>query len=165
VNPRRTPQGIRGRHFANQSANVVWHGRTSDAVSALPRPEQTKAAAMPRDDCLGFDDMNRRPPILPGVGEPRPEETVRCREAKTLAAGSIHDAELVPKGDDFQVQRGTRLDDKSERNDQRNDDGRHECRLYRRTPATPIDATRTEFSATTGDSHHAGLDTRETFLS
>ena len=31
--------------------------------------------------------------------------------------------------DDFQVQRGARLDDKSERVEQRDDDGRHDCRL------------------------------------
>jgi hypothetical protein len=62
---------------------------------------------MPRDDCLWFDDMNGRPPVAPGLREPRPEETVGRREAKTWAAGSIHDGELVSKRDDFQVQRGT----------------------------------------------------------
>jgi hypothetical protein len=56
---------------------------------------------MPRDDRLLFDDMNGRPPVAPGVREPRPEETVRRREAKTWAAGSIHDGELVPKRDDL----------------------------------------------------------------
>ncbi len=70
---------------------------------------------MPRDDRLRFDDMNGRPPVAPGVREPHPEETVRRREVKTWAAGSIHDRELVPERDDFQVQRGARLDDKSER--------------------------------------------------
>jgi hypothetical protein len=51
--------------------------------------------------------MNGRLPVAPGLREPRPEETVGRREAKTWAAGSIHDGELVSKRDDFQVQRGT----------------------------------------------------------
>ena len=61
---------------------------------------------MPRDDCLWFDDKNGRPPVAPGLREPRPQETVGRREAKTWAAGSIHDGELVSECDDFQVQRG-----------------------------------------------------------
>jgi hypothetical protein len=39
------------------------------------------------------------------------------------------DGQLVSERDDFQVQRGARLDEKSERVEQRNDDGRHDCRL------------------------------------
>jgi hypothetical protein len=58
------------------SAHVMSHRWAAGAVSAFPRPEQAKPAAMPRDDCLRFDDMNSRPPVAPGVREPRPEETV-----------------------------------------------------------------------------------------
>lgn len=42
---------------------------------------------------------------------------------------SIDDGQLVSERDDFQVQRGARLDEKSERVEQRHDDGRHDCRL------------------------------------
>jgi hypothetical protein len=103
VNPRRTPERIGRRQLTEQSANILRYPRTSDAMSAFPRPEQTKAAAMPRDDRLRFDDVNGRPPVAPGVREPCPEKTVRRRKAKTWAAGSVHDSELVPKRDDFQV--------------------------------------------------------------
>ena len=41
----------------------------------------------------------------------------------------MDDGQLMAERDDFQVQRGARLDDKSERVEQRNDDGRHDCRL------------------------------------
>ena len=41
----------------------------------------------------------------------------------------MDDGQLVSERDDFQVQRGARLDEKSERVEQRNDDGRHDCRL------------------------------------
>ena len=80
---------------------------------------------MPRDDCLGFDEMNGRPPVAPGLREPRPKETVRRRQGKTGTAGSIHDGELVSERDDLQVQRGARLEEKSERVEQRDDNGRH----------------------------------------
>jgi hypothetical protein len=41
----------------------------------------------------------------------------------------MDDGQLVSERDDFQVQRGTRQDEKSERVEQRNDNGRHACRL------------------------------------
>jgi hypothetical protein len=41
----------------------------------------------------------------------------------------MDDGQLVSKRDEFQVQRGARLDEKSERVEQRNDDGPHACRL------------------------------------
>jgi len=34
-----------------------------------------------------------------------PKDSVGRREAKTWAAGSVHDGDLVPERDDFQVQR------------------------------------------------------------
>jgi hypothetical protein len=41
----------------------------------------------------------------------------------------MDDGQLMAERDDFQVQRGARLDDKSQRVEQRNDHGRHTCRL------------------------------------
>jgi hypothetical protein len=42
----------------------------------------------------------------------------------------MDDGQLVAERDDFQVQRGARLDDTSQRVEQREeDDGRHDCRL------------------------------------
>jgi hypothetical protein len=41
----------------------------------------------------------------------------------------MDDGQLVAERDDFQVQRGARLDDTSQRVEQRNGDGRHDCRL------------------------------------
>ena len=83
VNPRRTPERIRGGQLANQGANVGWHARAAGALSALPRPEQTKPAAVPRDDGLRLDDVNGRAPAAPCLREPRPQHPVGRREAKT----------------------------------------------------------------------------------
>jgi len=96
---------IRGGHFTNQGTNLVWHDRPSDAVSALPRPEQAKPTVVPRDDYLRLHHVHGRGPATPCLREPRPKDSVGPREAKTWAAGSVHDGDLVPERDDFQVQR------------------------------------------------------------
>ena len=49
------------------------------------------------------------------------------RDARVFA--SMDDGQLVSECDDFHVQRGARLDEKSERVEHRNDNGRHACRL------------------------------------
>ena len=41
----------------------------------------------------------------------------------------MDDGQLVAERDDFQVQRGARLDEKSKRVEQRHGDRRHDCRL------------------------------------
>ncbi len=51
------------------------------------------------------------------------------QKAKTWAAGSIHDGELVSKRDDFQVQRGSRPDQEAKGVKEQDDDGGHDCRL------------------------------------
>lgn len=65
VNPRRTPQGIRGRHRANQGAYLVRDGRPTRPMAALPRPKETEPAPMPGDDGFGFDDDEHRSPVTP----------------------------------------------------------------------------------------------------
>ena len=51
---------IRGRPFADQSANVCWHTWSPGASAAFPGPEQAKVTSMPGDDGLRLDDMKRR---------------------------------------------------------------------------------------------------------
>ena len=58
MDPRRTPQRIRGGQLADQIANVWWDTGASRALAALPGPEQPKAAAVPRDDRLRRDDVD-----------------------------------------------------------------------------------------------------------
>jgi hypothetical protein len=103
-NPRRTPKWIRGRHFANQHADVVRHGRAAGAVSALPRPEQAKAAPMPCEHRCRLDDMERRAPAAPSARHPHPQHTIGGRQAKAWAARAIRDRQLMPKGEDLQMQ-------------------------------------------------------------
>jgi hypothetical protein len=129
MNPRGTPQRIRRGQLPDQRAHVRRYAWAPGAVSAFPGPEQAKTAAMPRDDRLRLDDMNGRAPAAPCMREPRPKDSIGRREAKTRPPRSIDDGQLVSERDDFQVQRGARLDEKSERVEQRNDDRGHDCRL------------------------------------
>jgi hypothetical protein len=101
VNPRGTPQRIRGGHVANERAHVRWQRWAAGAVSAFPGPEEAKPAAMPRDHRLRLDDVNRRAPAAPGVREPRPQDSIGRREAKTRAPRSMDDGQLVSERDDF----------------------------------------------------------------
>src|SRR6185503_12529354 len=93
-----------GGQLPNQSADISRHGRTTGAPSALPRPEQTKAAAMPCDHRLGLNDVERRAPGAPGLGEPCPQHPVGNRKTKPWMARSIDDGQLVPKRQDLQMQ-------------------------------------------------------------
>src|SRR5687768_512118 len=54
MNPRRTPERVRGRHRANQGAYVLRDGRPTCPMATLPRPEETEPASMPGDDGVWF---------------------------------------------------------------------------------------------------------------
>ena len=134
MNPRGTPQGIRGGHVVNERAHVRWQRWAAGAVSASPGPEKAKPAAMPRDHRLRLDDVNRRAPAAPGVREPRPQDSIGRREVKTGTSRSMEDGQLVAERDDFQVQRGARLDEKSKRMEQRHGDRRHKLQAIGECP-------------------------------
>jgi len=84
---------------------------------------------MPGEHRCWLHDMERRAPAGPSLRQPRPQQTINYRESEPWTAGTIHHGELVPECDDLQVQRDARIDDKSERVEQRDDDGPHACRL------------------------------------
>jgi hypothetical protein len=106
MNPWRTPERIYGRQLTDEGANVCGHARPAGALSALPRPEPAKPAAVPRDDGLRLDDADDRAPPAPCLREPRPQHSVGRCGTETWPAGAIHDGELVSQRDNLQVQRG-----------------------------------------------------------
>src|SRR5262245_7386772 len=68
VNSRRSPQRIGRSHPFNQAANLDSHSRP--AASALvhlgqPRPEPTKALALPADDRISLDIDQGSAPTTP----------------------------------------------------------------------------------------------------
>jgi hypothetical protein len=127
--PWRTPERIRGRHLANQGTHLVWDAWAAEAVAALPRPEETDPAPVPRDDGVRSDDLNGRAPATSRLREPGPQHPVGRRDANTRASRSTHDGQLVSERDDLQVQRGAWADHELERVEQGDEDGRHEWRL------------------------------------
>ena len=64
VDPRRTPERIRGETSTDQRADVGPR-RPTGAVPALPRPEQAEPASVPGDDGGRLDEDERRPPPRP----------------------------------------------------------------------------------------------------
>jgi hypothetical protein len=58
VDPRRAPQGIRGRHRADQLANVSRNTSPAAPATTPPGPEQTKALTMPGDDRFRLHDTS-----------------------------------------------------------------------------------------------------------
>jgi hypothetical protein len=105
VDPRRAPQRVRGRHRANQNADIEWHGRPTEPASALPGPQQSESAAMPADNRVGLDDHECRSPVMPNPRQPDPEQAVDARETNPAGPGSITHAQLVPQREYFELQR------------------------------------------------------------
>jgi len=123
VNPRCAPKWICWGHLANQCADIGWHVRPPRAMSALPRPEQAKAATMPGENRRWLHDMKCRAPAGPSLRQPRPQQTIDSGEAKSWTAGTIRNGQLVSKGDDLQMQSRTRTDQQPDewRNETRTD--------------------------------------------
>ena len=96
MNPRRTPEGIRGRHGANQGAYLVRDSRPTCPMAAPPRPEETEPAPLPGYDGVGFDDDKRRSPVTPEPGERDPEQSVETRQPKSTHMRSFQNVKLVP---------------------------------------------------------------------
>ena len=130
VDPKRAPQPIRSRHRANQCADVGWHGRSTEPAAALPGPQQPEAAAVPADNRVGPDDHERRSPFMPNPRQTNPEHAVDAREANPPRPRSIKHAQLVPQREYFELQRRTRTDRRSNRQQQRDEDGHHRARGY-----------------------------------
>jgi hypothetical protein len=101
MDARCTPARVRSRHRAASTRRPVRSVGLYGVGSSRSRIDE--AAPMPRDDGLRLDEVNGRAPAAPRALEPGPQPPVGHREAKTWAAGSIHDGELMSKRDHFQV--------------------------------------------------------------
>ena len=106
-------------------ALAAYNDGTPGAVSALPAPEQTKAAPVPSDHGLRPNDVHARAPAAPHLREPGPEHAVDRREKQASAARAVENRDLVSERDNFQVQRRARPDEEAKRVEQRNEDGHH----------------------------------------
>src|SRR6516225_9351754 len=72
-----TPSGVLAAHPADQIADFTGkRGSSRPAPPNLPRPEQTKAPAVPGNDRLGLNDSQRRAPVAPNGRQARPQQAV-----------------------------------------------------------------------------------------
>ena len=105
MDPRRAPARVRLRHRANQRAEVGGHRRSPNPAAALPGPPESEALAVPGDDGLRFHDHERRPPSGPDARQQDPEPAVRLREPDSRRSGAVQHVQLVPQGQDLEVER------------------------------------------------------------
>jgi len=126
MNPWRAPQRVLLRHHPNQRASLRGDGRSAVASATLPRPEQTEALALPSDDGLSLHNHDGRSPIAPCACQPRPEASVRFRQAQPSRSGPLHNLQLMPQREDLKVERGTCPDQALKRR-QSGNQHRHHC--------------------------------------
>jgi len=72
-----SPSGVLPAHLADQLSDLARNDRSSRlAVPHLPSPEQAKAGTMPGKERFGFDDGQRRAPVMPEAGQADPQQAV-----------------------------------------------------------------------------------------
>ena len=105
MNPRCAPKRIFSRHSADQSLNVCrnrWPA--SLAWPRLPRPEGSKALAVPSHHGVRLDDHYRPKTAGPEAVEQNPEGSVELRQADLGSWPALKDFQLVTKRDDLDLQ-------------------------------------------------------------
>jgi len=112
VNPRCAPQRVHRGHLSNQGADIGWHARPPCAMSALPCPEQAKAALCQASTVAGRTTWSAaRQPCQRCDSQAHP---INWRESEPWTARTIHHGELVPECNDLQVQRCPGANEKAE---------------------------------------------------
>jgi len=102
LNPHAPPAGVLASEALNEQSELwgeAWPTRS--AASALPGPVASLASAVPADYGVGLDEDERGAPGRPDPREPRPEQAVRGREARSPGRASEH-SELLPQGEVLQ---------------------------------------------------------------
>jgi hypothetical protein len=127
---KRTPERIRLRHGPNQRAHSGRYGRPPGTPTALPRPQQPKAAAVPGDDRRGFDHDERRAPPRPDLRQPDPEPAVWLREPHPPRPRPVQHLQLVPHGQHLELQHAARLRKSSEGPQKGEQHGDHRREAY-----------------------------------
>ena len=92
IQPKRVPAQLSDEaEVAHELAHAVMNGEES------VRP----APLVPAADRVGLDEDERRSPARPSTREPRPEQAIRPREARSLGRAREHH-ELLAQGEALQ---------------------------------------------------------------
>ena len=96
------------------------------AAPHLPGPEQSKAGPMPGQDGFRLDDGQRCAPVAPEAGEADPQEAVAGGQFRTFCGESLKHADLVAQGQVFELQRGTRTQNRRQDGKERRKKNKHQ---------------------------------------
>ena len=97
MNPRCSPQRVRGRHLADKSADLTINGWA--AVWSRFRtsgPSAAKPIATPPHNGVWLNDRQRRAPIWPDSGQDDPKQAV-ARLAVRAPGRPLHRRQLLPQ--------------------------------------------------------------------
>jgi hypothetical protein len=102
VNPRRSPQWVRGRHLSNEGADLLINRWTAiPSLLRASRPSAAKPVAMPPDDGVRLHDDQCPAPVSPASRESNPKESVARPEAGSLRR-AVEGRQLLPQREVFQ---------------------------------------------------------------
>src|SRR5215216_2518728 len=77
MDPRSSPEWIRGGHLAHQPPNGSIRTRPPRTTPRrAPRPSPTKPLAMPSHDGVGLDEHERGAPVPPRLGQHDPKQPI-----------------------------------------------------------------------------------------
>src|SRR5262249_48135735 len=105
MNARRTPQGVRDAHLADQGTKFVVDPGPADTPARFPAPVAAKARAVPPEKRVRADDQHgsgdrRKQPI-----EPDEEKPIRVRELHAAAQLAPQYDDLLPERRVFRLKR------------------------------------------------------------
>ena len=89
MDPRRSPERIRGGHLAHQCANGrirIRAARTNPRPA--PPPSPAEPLAMPSHHGVGLDEHERRAPVPPRLGQYDPKQPISPPQLRTGACAS-----------------------------------------------------------------------------
>ena len=138
------------------SAMVRMSVRTSVGVvdrpttPTLPGRPQADASSMPGNDGLRLHDDKCCAPSGPPPRECHPQPPIRPRESHSVRSGALQHVQLMPQGEEFQLERDSRMRRRAECRQQRAEHRSHGPVGYPVQAATSTAATRTNFSVGTG---------------
>ena len=104
MDSRRAPSRVRLGHRVNQGADVGRHRRSSESAPTLPRPPQSEALSVPHNDGFRLHDGQRGSPSGPDARQHDPEPAIRLLEPDSPRSGAFEHRQLVPQGEDFEVE-------------------------------------------------------------
>jgi hypothetical protein len=135
MNAWRSPPRIGQAHLANQIDDFLLHARPTLWMAALPSPIQAESSSVPSDDGFGLENEQCRPPVVPQLGDPNPEDTISPAEIKLTATGStLQDQQLMAEGEDLGLERSpTSNAFPNRRKQQENDRGHDTLNLPRQS--------------------------------